>query len=282
MLSRYLPADFDARKPVVVVAGKFDYPIYMIGQMRSANVPVRLIAFEGETEQSLVDSFDPKYRTIIKVGQLGKMLTAIKKLGAAYAVMAGQITPGRLFKDLHPDLKAITLLASLKERNAESIFGAIAREIAKIDVLLLDARVFMDNEMASKGAMTQQKLTVEQDHIAHGIKIAKAVAREDIGQSVVVSKGTVIAVEAFEGTDTMLKRAGTFSAKDLIFVKTVKPAMDYRFDVPVFGMKTLDAMAEARIHTAVLESEKVLILDKAAVLKEATKRDICLWGFSVE
>lgn len=282
MVSKFLPAGFDRSRPVAIIAGKFRYPIIMAEQMRAAGVPVRLIAFEGETESSLVDTFSPKERALIKVGQLGKLLTALKKLEVGYAVMAGQITPGRLFRGLHPDLKALAILASLKERNAESIFGALAREIEKIDVCLLDARVFMDAELAAAGSMTGSRLGVEQDHLAHGIHIAKTIAAEDIGQGVVVARGTVLAVEAFEGTDAMLKRAGGFGARDMIFVKTVKPRQDYRFDVPVFGMKTLEQMIQANIHAAALEADKVLILEKAQVLREAGKRGIHLWGYRVD
>lgn len=279
MLSHFLPKDFDASQPLVVIAGKFNYPIRMVEQIRAAHVPVRLIAFENETEQSLIDLFDPSERAIIKVGQVGKMLSALKKLNARYTVMAGQITPGKLFRDMQPDLKAITLLAKLKERNAETIFGALAAEIAKIGVEQLDARAFMDDEMAEAGTMTRGKLGVQSEHIEHGIRIAKAVAHEDIGQGVVVARGTVLAVEAFEGTDAMLARAGTFGAKELIFVKTVKPRQDYRFDVPVFGLKTLQSMHAAGIKTAALEAHNVLILEKESVLQEAAKLGIELYGF---
>lgn len=279
MLSRYLPENFDSGRPVALIAGQFSYPVIMAHHMRKAGVAVRLIAFEGETEQSLVDSFPPKDRTIIKVGQLGKLLTALGKLGAGYAVMAGQITPGRLFRGLHPDMKALAILARLKERNADSIFGALAHEIEKIGVTQLDARAFMDEEIAASGSMTGARLTVEREHIEHGIRIAKTVAQEDIGQGVVVNRGTVLAVEAFEGTDAMLKRAGTFAAREMIFVKTVKRHQDYRFDVPVFGLKTLEQMRLSGIGTAALEAGNVLILDKSQVLREASKRGIRLFGF---
>lgn len=280
MLSRFLPESFDKSKPVALIAGKFSYPIVMAEHMRSADVPVRLIAFEGETEENLINQFHTSERVIIKVGQLGKLLSALKKLEAGYAVMAGQITPGKLFRGLHPDLKALAILAKLKERNAESIFGALAQEIENIGVYQLDARAFMDSEMADAGSMNG-KLKVEEAHLEHGIRIAKAVAHEDIGQGVVVARGTVLAVEGFEGTDAMIKRAGSFGAKDMVFVKTVKKHQDYRFDVPVFGLKTLDALKSAGIQTAALEAGSVLILDKQAVISEAKKRAIHLYGYQV-
>jgi UDP-2,3-diacylglucosamine hydrolase len=143
--SRFLPDGFDASRPVVVIAGRGLYPKITVDTLRQAGRPVRLIAFDGETAPELVESFPPAERVTILVGQLGHMLKALRRLEAGSAIMAGQIRPRRLFQGLHPDLKAITLLATLKERNAATIFGAIAREIEAIGVRLLDARAFLDH-----------------------------------------------------------------------------------------------------------------------------------------
>lgn len=275
----FLPADFEVSQPLAVIAGKGQYPVKLVESARAREVPVRLIAFHGETETALIDSFGADERDIIKVGQVGHMLKALRQLGARYAVMAGQITPRRLFKGLHPDLKAVAILASLKERNAESIFGALAREIEAIGVQQLDARVFLEDQLATGGVMTGGKNRVDADILAHGIRIAKEVARLDIGQGVVVSRGTVLAVEGFEGTDAMLRRAGQFGAKDPLFVKTVKPGQDYRFDVPVFGMRTLEAMSEAGLRHAAIEAGNTIVLDKEAVLAEAKRQKIQLLGY---
>ncbi|MEM8550622.1 MAG: UDP-2,3-diacylglucosamine diphosphatase LpxI [Verrucomicrobiota bacterium] len=275
----FLPQDYDPQQPLAIIAGKARYPTLLAEKARGAGVPLRLIAFYGETEPDFIDSFPNAEREIIKVGQVGHMLSALKKLRARYAVMAGQITPRRLFKGLHPDLKAVAILSSLKERNAESIFGALAKEIEKIGVQQLDARVFLADQLAESGNMTGGKSKLAPETLEHGISIAKEVARLDIGQGVVVSRGTVLAVEAFEGTDAMLDRAGTFEARDPLFVKTVKPSQDYRFDVPVFGLKTLQAMQAAGIRHAALEAANTIILDKTHVLAEAKERKIELWGY---
>src|SRR5690606_25297420 len=145
--------------------------------------------------------------------QLGHMLKAIRKFDAAYMIMAGQITPRRLFRGMTPDLKAIAILATLKERNAESIFGAIAREVEALGVRQLDARALLDDHLASDGLMNKGRYLPEAQDIAFGTRIAREIARLDIGQGVVVNRGTVLTVEAFEGTDPMLRRAGTFGAK---------------------------------------------------------------------
>lgn len=281
MLSRFLPEDFDPTRPVAVIAGQRSYPVLTVSSLRREGVPVRLIAFDGETEPSLFESFPASQRARIKVGQLGHMLSALKELGAASAIMAGQISPGKLFRGLHPDFKAVSILARLKERNAESIFGAIASEIELIGVRLLDARCFLDDQMAVAGPMTHRRLK-ESTALEHGITIAMEVARLDIGQGVVVSSGTVLAVEAFEGTDEMLRRAGRFGARSPLFVKTVKPRQDYRFDVPVFGLRTLEVLKEAKIQAVALHAGGVLILDKAQVLQAADSMGVILHGFLPE
>lgn len=216
---------------------------------------------------------------MLKVGQLGAMLKALRDFDAGSALMAGQITPRRLFKGLHPDLKATKILFSLKRRNAETIFGAIAKEIEALGIALLDARAFLDDQLASPGCMTGRRFPIESDYLEHGVQIARECARLDIGQGCVVRKGTVLAVEAFEGTDEMLRRAGTFKTDEALFVKTVKARQDWRFDVPCFGLRTLETMRAAQLSAAALEAGKVIVLDKAAVLEQARAWGIHLFGF---
>jgi DUF1009 family protein len=279
-ISDFLPRDF-AAAPIGLIAGKGLYPILMAERIRAAGLPLRLISFHGETEQSLIDTVSKETHIQIKVGQLGKLLKSLKKLDCRYAVMAGQITPKRLFHGLHPDLKALAILNSLKIKNAETIFGAIAAEIEAIEIRMLDARCFLDDQLASEGLMTSGALKASHEDIQHGIRIAKGIAELDVGQGAVVRKGTVLAVEAYEGTDPMLKRAGGFKTDGLIFVKTVKKQQDYRFDVPVFGERTLDVMHESGIQTAALEAGRVIMLDKDSLLKKAAKLKIELVGYTV-
>lgn len=277
--SRFLPGNYDIAAPVALVAGRRSYPILLAERMRRVGVPVRLISFDGETSDELIASFAENERASIKVGQLGHMLKAMKKFGARYTIMAGQIAPGRLFKDLHPDLKALQILATLKERNADTIFGAICKEIAAIGIEILDARAFMDEDLATEGVMTGGRLHAEKEHIDFGIRMAKEVSRLDIGQGVVVRKGTVLSVEAFEGTDDMLSRANKYKTDKLIFVKTPKPHQNWFFDVPIFGISTLESMKASGIETACLEVDGTIILEKAKVLEAAKKQGIQLYGY---
>ncbi|MGC6423985.1 MAG: LpxI family protein [Lentimonas sp.] len=280
-LSKFLPADFEA-KPIGLIAGKGRYPILMAEQIAASGIPLKVVSFQGETDVNWIRSLAKDDHLQIKVGQLGKLLKSLQKLGCGYALMAGQITPRRLFHGLHPDLKALKILNSLKQKNAETIFGAISSEIEAIDIGMLDARSFMDKHLASDGLMTPGELQAPSEFVEHGIHIAKGAADLDIGQGVVVRKGTVLAVEAYEGTDPMLQRAGTFKTDGLIFVKTAKRNQDYRFDIPVFGERTLEMMNQAGIRTAALENDRVLILDKELILKKAAKMKIELLGYSTD
>lgn len=278
--SNFLPTDYSGQA-IGLIAGKGDYPILTAARIREAGLPLRIISFEGETDPELIASVPAGDHIQVKVGQLGKLLKSLVQLNCGYALMAGQITPKRLF-DLRPDLKALKLLNSLRLKNAETIFGALAAEIEALNIQMLDARCFIEDQLATEGQMTRGKLTVAGADIQHGIRIAKGITELDIGQGAVVRKGTVLAVEAYEGTDPMLRRAGSFKTKDLIFAKTVKKNQDYRFDVPVFGMRTLEVMDESGIRTAALEVGRVILLDKANVLKKAESLKISLIGFTAD
>jgi UDP-2,3-diacylglucosamine hydrolase len=277
--SAYLPPDFNARRPLVLIAGQGVYPKLVADAARKAGVPLRLIAFEGETLPELVASFPEEDRQTVHVGQVGRTLKLLAKYEAGSAVMAGQITPRRLFDGLKPDLKAAQILLSLKRRNAETIFGAVAKEIEALGVSLLDARVFMDDHMATAGCMTGRSFPIEDDYVQHGIHIARECARLDIGQGCVVRKGTVLAVEAFEGTDEMIRRAGSLKTDNLLFVKTVKSRQDWRFDVPCFGLRTLETLDTSGVKAAALEAGGVIMLDKPAVLERARSLGISILGF---
>ena len=272
------PAPARPRRPVALIAGQGRYPALVAESIRAAGVPLRLIAMDEETSPELQATFPDSERALIKVGQVGAMLKALKKFDAGYAYMAGQVSPRKLFSGLHPDLKAIAILATLKRRNAETIFGAIAREIEAVGVRLLDARAFIDAHLATAGPMTRKKLPIDRDYVEHGLHIARECARLDIGQGCVVRKGTVLAVEAYEGTDEMIRRAGTLKSDEALYVKTVKARQDYRFDVPCFGLRTLESLDAAKIRAAVLEAGRVILIDKPAVLARADQLGIALHG----
>ena len=280
--TRFLPHGFDASKPIAIIAGKGRYPALLAECARDFQANIKLIAFEDETEPSLIESFKPADRRIVPVGKLGQLLDSLQELQAAGAVMAGQITPRKLFSGMVPDLKLVALLASLKERNAETIFGGITQEIEKLGIHMLDARVFLDQHLATSGCLTGWSCGIADDELKFSIQMAREMARLDIGQSIVTAKGTVIAVEAFEGTDKMLHRCADIGGKEMLLTKTSKHQQDFRFDVPCFGLQTLESMAKGGVKKAALQADGVILIDRPAVLARARELKIDLFGFTAE
>jgi len=237
---------------------------------------IAIAAFEGETSPETAALGDTV--TWMRVGQLGKLLDAAKASGASGAIMAGQIAPKNLF-DLRPDVKALLILATIKERNAETLFGAIADALGKIGVPLLPATTFLENELAPVGHIGGPKLKDrEVEDAAFGLRIAKETSRLDIGQTVVVKNGTVLAVEAFEGTNETIERAGRVGRGGGLVVKVSKPGQDLRFDVPVVGEQTVETAARAGLRGIVAEAGAVLLLDRERVVATAERNKISLFG----
>ena len=278
-LSAFLPEDYQPNEPITVVAGRGDYPKMMVDHMAALGVSTRFIAMDGEASEELFERFPKEHRRRVKVGQVSKFLKSLKELESRYCVLVGQIRPGKLFKGLHPDVKALRILNSLKERNAETIYGAITAEMRAIGVEALDGRVFIDDQLASLGVMTGGKKRVSDDTLQHGIRIANEIARLDIGQGVVVKRGTTLCIEEYDGTDSMLKRAVRFDYGDKLFVKTVKPNQNYAIDVPVFGENTINSMIEGGVTVAALAAGKTIMVNKERVIEHAKKAGIQLLGF---
>jgi len=245
-----------------IIAGNRSLPLLLAQQARSMGVQ-RLIAvaFENETDPKLAELVDKI--VWLRVGQLSKLISAFTSNGVRQCVMAGQIAPKNLF-DLRPDLRAMALLLKLKEKNAHTIFGAIAEELKREGVELIEATPWLEPLMPSAGFHLGRKLTAQQQaDVAFGYRLAKEIARLEIGQIVVVKNGTVLAVEAFEGTDRCLTRGGELAGKDggAVAVKVAKEHHDLRFDIPCVGPQTLETCASAGISVLALESGKTLLLE---------------------
>jgi UDP-2,3-diacylglucosamine hydrolase len=239
---------------------------------------ISVAAFEGETPESTGATADEVHW--LRVGQLGKLLEAARKSGARHAMMAGQLAPANLF-DLRPDFRALILLAKLRRRNAETLFGEIANQLASIGLELLSAVTFLDEHVAGTGQMAGPNLRRRDiDDIQFGFDVAKEISRLDIGQSVVVKSGTVLAVEAFEGTNDCIRRGGSLGGKGAILVKVTKPNQDMRFDVPVIGERTIEVAREAKIKAIACEANRTLLLDRPVVCRAAQHAGVTLYGIS--
>jgi DUF1009 family protein len=212
----------------------------------------------------------------MRVGQLGRLFKFFRSQDIHQAIMAGQIAPKNLF-DLRPDVKALMLLGRLKERNAESIFAAIADELAKVEIDLLPATTFLEDSLARPGLIAGPKLSSRQEHdVELGWNVAKEIARLDIGQTVIVKNGTIVAVEALEGTNDTIKRGGTLAREDAVMVKVSKPNQDLRFDVPVIGVETVRIAAESGVRVFAVEAGKTLLLERDALIARANGSNISL------
>ncbi len=233
-------------------------------------------AFTGETDPGLEQHVE--LIAWMRVGQLNRLLKFFHAQNIHHAIMAGQIAPKNLF-DLRPDWKALMLLGKLKQRNAESIFAAIADELAKVDVELLPATTFLEDSLAPSGLVTGAELSRrEQEDVDLGWKTAKEIARLDIGQTVIVKDGTILAVEAFEGTNDAIRRGGALAREGGVMVKVAKPNQDMRFDVPVIGVETIRIAAEAKLRVIAVEARKTLLLERDMIVEVANHSNISIIG----
>jgi len=265
----------DSIESLGIIAGNRSLPLLLAEQARKMGVK-RLVAaaFDGETDPALASRVNEI--VWLRVGQLSKLISVFTDRGIKQCVMVGQIAPKNLY-DVRPDLRAMALLLRLKEKNAHTIFGAIADELKKDGVELIEALPWLTPLMPANGFQLGPKLSDEQKaDVDFGFKIAKAVSRLEIGQLVVVKNGTVLAVEGFEGTDKCLARGGELAGKQggAVVVKVAKLQHDMRFDIPCIGLQTLETCATAGISVLALEAGKTLLLERDACEKFAAKSKI--------
>jgi DUF1009 family protein len=264
---------------LAIIAGNGIYPQLLAKAARGAGVKrIAAIAFTNETDSRLTELVDEI--SWLRVGQLGAMLATLRDWKITRAIMAGQIAPGNLF-ELRPDWRALLLLAKLPQRNAESIFGAIGAELERIGVTLMPATTFLEESLASAGSIAGPKLSRRQEHdVEFGWNVAKRVASLNIGQTIVVKNGTVLAVEAFEGTNEAIRRGGALSGGKAIVIKVAKANQDLRFDVPVIGIETVKIAAQAGIEVIAIEAKRTLLLERQTVIDAATQAGITITGVS--
>ena len=261
-----------------MIAGNGIYPAVFARGARSAGIK-RLVsaAFEGETDPVIEEISDTV--SWMRVGQLGKLIKFFESEKITRAVMVGQIEPKNLF-DLRPDMRTLILLGKLKERNAESIFCGIGEELSKNGIELIPATSYLDDLLPGPGHVCGPKPGERlPDEAAFGYKIAKEMSRLNIGQTVVVSKGTVLAVEAFEGTNVAIKRGGELGRGGAVVVKVSKPGQDLRFDVPCIGPDTIEVAASANVSAIVVEAGKTLLLGKDQIEERARDKGVTVFAY---
>lgn len=266
---------------LVLIAGKGDYPLLLARSARQQGVRrVVALAFRHETSREIERCAD-EVRWIY-LGQMQAVFDAFRDTGIRHAVMAGQITPTHLFS-LRFDRTALNLLGRLKERNAHTIFGAVCDDLRAQGVELLPAHQFMESAMPVAGPIAgREPSESERTDITLGLRVAKVTSGIEIGQTVVVKQGTILAVEAFEGTDEAILRGGRLGGGGAVVVKVAKRGHDMRFDIPVIGMRTLKSLRKAKVAVLAVEARRTILLEREALAREAARMGLSILAVETE
>ena len=261
-----------------VIAGLGTYPWQLARSAHAQGVKrVVAFAFKGETERIIKNYADEV--VWLHLGSLGALLDAVRAAGVTRLVMAGQIKPTRLFS-LRLDAKALSVLRRLEKKNAHTIFGAIGDELKAIGAELMPAYCFMETEMPAAGVLGRRAPDArEQADIRLGAKAAKTTSGLEIGQTVVVKDGTILAVEGFEGTDETILRAGRLGGPGGVVVKVAKRGHDMRFDIPIIGERTFKMLKKAKVSCLAVEAGRTILLAREKLVAEADRLDIAFVAF---
>ena len=267
-----------------LIAGNGRFPFLVLDAARRAGHDVTVIAIKEEAFPDLADAAARAPAAAlhwVSLGQLGTCITLLKAAGVTQAVMAGQVKHVKLFADIVPDLTLVGVLMRLKARNTDALISGIADVLRDHGIALVDSTAFLTPLLAREGVLTRRAPTEEQRaDLAFGYRIADAVAALDIGQTIAVKAAAVVAVEAMEGTDAVIARAGQLAGRGVRVVKVAKPQQDMRFDVPVVGVSTIEAMQAVGADALSVDAGKTLMIDGDAVIKAADEAGIAIVGRS--
>ena len=264
-----------------LLAGKGDYPLQLAQSARAQGVKkIFAIAFRHETDRAIAKVADEVHW--LYLGQFGAVRDALRNRGIRVAVMAGQITPTHLFS-LRFDRFTLDVLARLKQRNAHTIYGAACDELKAAGIELLPASLFMEKAMPEAGLIGgRHPSEAEMADIRFGLQVAKITSGIEIGQTVAVKDGTILAVEAFEGTDETILRAGRVGKGGAVVVKVAKKGHDMRFDIPIVGMRTMKALRKSKTSVLAVEAKRTILLERDKLIAEANRLGISLIAMNTE
>lgn len=251
-----------------LIAGNGKFPFLVVEGARRQGASLAVVAIREETDKRIEEAAEKVIW--VGIGQLGKMISFFKKEGVTVAMMAGQVKHVQIFSGALPDLRMVKMLWNLPQRNTDALIGGIADEMKREGIELTDSTYFVQDQLAAEGVLTKRKPDeTERGNIEYGLRIAGEIARLDLGQTIVVRAKACVAIEAMEGTDATIKRAGELAKGKLTVVKVAKPNQDMRFDVPVVGIPTIEQMIRAGAACLCLTARKTLIFDRAEMLELA-------------
>jgi len=262
---------------VGLIAGNGHFPVLFARNARAQGVEIVAVAHEGETEAALGECVDSI--AWIKVGQLDEIIRTFRAGGVRRAVMAGGIGKAALMGRFDPDERGRRLLARLPTWSDDAVLRGVAEELEQERIEVVESTLFLAALLAPRGPLTPRRPDEPQwRDIRYGVRVAQAVGRWDVGQTVVIKSGVVLAVEAIEGTDETLRRGGKLGRGEVVAVKISKPGQDLRFDVPAVGPNTVLACAGAGVRVLALEAGKTLLIERDRFLAEAEKADLAVVG----
>lgn len=258
-----------------LIAGNGTFPFLVLEGAQKAGAQVAVAAIREETDPQIEKVSDNV--TWVGVGQLGKMLRFFKKEGVKKAIMAGQVKHVQIFSSSIPDLRMVKMLLRLPRKNTDALIGAVANELASEGIELIDSTYFLQEHLPQPGVLTKRKPDErERGDIEYGLEVAHEIARLDLGQTIVVRDRACVAIEAMEGTDAVIRRAGDLVRGRLTVVKIAKPDQDMRFDVPVVGLSTMQTMIEAGATCLCLTAGKTLMFERDEMRQLADKNKIAI------
>ncbi|HEX3704373.1 MAG TPA: UDP-2,3-diacylglucosamine diphosphatase LpxI [Vicinamibacterales bacterium] len=267
-----------------LIAGNGRFPFLVLEAARGAGHDVTVIAIKEEAFPELAAAAaQPPAASLhwISLGQLGKCISTLEGAGVTQAVMAGQVKHTKLFADIMPDLTLMAVLMRLKAKNTDALISGIADALRDHGIDLVNSTAFLTQLLAREGVLTRRPPTLEEERdFAFGYTIADALAGLDIGQAIAVKSAAVVALEAMEGTDAVIARAGQLAGEGVRIVKVAKPDQDMRFDVPVVGVSTIAAMRAAGASALSVDAGKTLMIDGDAIIKAADEAGITIVGRS--
>jgi DUF1009 family protein len=264
-----------------LIAGNGQFPFLVIQGAKKQGVSLAVVAIREETDRGIDEAADDV--AWVGIGQLGKMISHFKAHGVSQAMMAGQVKHVQIFSGSLPDVRMLKMLWNLPKRNTDALIGGVADEMAREGIELIDSTHFIKEELAPEGVITKRSPNAtELGNIEYGLQIAHEIARLDLGQTIVVRAKACVAIEAMEGTDATIRRAGEIARGKLTVVKVAKPDQDMRFDVPVIGVPTIEHMIEAGGTCLSVTAGKTLVFDRADVIKLADKNKIAIVGSPAE
>ena len=264
-----------------LIAGNGDFPFLVVEGARSAGQLLSVIAIKEEADKQIEEVADKV--AWAGIGKLGKMISFFKKEGVTKVMMAGQVKHVQIFSGALPDLQMLKMLWNLPQRNTDSLIGGIADEMAKSGIELIDSTHFVQEYLAPEEVLTKRKPNdIERGNIEYGLKIANEIARLDLGQTIAVRAKACVAIEAMEGTDAVIERAGKLANGKLTIVKVAKPEQDMRFDVPVVGVPTIKKMIGAGATCLCLTANKTLVFERDEMTALANKNKISIVGAASE